>query len=406
MTTNGAYPPGRIVVCAKSTWDPPIRREHALATAAAGDGHQVVFVERPDDIRALRGWQSGASYLSRLLGEAPTSLSVSSLSIARRATLAPGHRGALWGRIDNLGLRRQLERSIMRESGNEHRPTAVVANLPWQWPAVAALSDVRKVVDLADDWARLMPMHRGMVHSCYRRIADEADEVIVAAPELAELFGGRDVTVVRNATGQELLSAPVSPPPGRRHLVYLGTLSERFDASLVGEVLTRLPDWTLSLYGPCQYAGCDDRPGPALMTLLSAYRRRVRWHGPVPRTSVASVLDSADVLILPNDPTMNVGQDSMKLYDYAARGRPVVATPLPPPDEPRPPGIYEVASPQEFAAAVVAAPAEPATWSVARRSWAERNSWPKRLPVWLAAVFGQQMPDRPLPADEVGRRTS
>lgn len=406
MTINGARTPGRIVLCAKSAWDPPIRREHALATAAAADGHEVVFVERPDDIRALRGTRSGARYLSRLAGEAPVRLPDLSLSLARRATLVPGHRGALWRRIDNAGLRRQLERTLSREPDTAHLPTAVVANLPWQWPAVAALPGVRKVVDLADDWTRLMPMRRDPVHSCYRRIAEEADEVIVAAPELADLFGGRDVTVVRNATGPELLSAPVSPPPGRRHLVYLGTLSERFDASLVGEVLTRLPDWTLSLYGPCQYAGCDDRPGPALMTLLSAYGRRVRWHGPVPRTSVASVLDSADVLILPNDPAMNVGQDSMKLYDYAARGRPVVATPLPPPDEPRPPGIYEVASPEEFAAAVVAAPAEPATWPVARRSWAERNSWPTRLPVWLTAVFGQQMPDRPLPADEVGRRTS
>ena len=42
-----------LVLCAKSRWDPPIRREHAFAREAALHGHTVDFVEQPADIRAL-----------------------------------------------------------------------------------------------------------------------------------------------------------------------------------------------------------------------------------------------------------------------------------------------------------------------------------------------------------------
>ena len=42
-----------LVLCAKSPWDPPLRREHAFAREAALHGHTVDFVEQPADIRAL-----------------------------------------------------------------------------------------------------------------------------------------------------------------------------------------------------------------------------------------------------------------------------------------------------------------------------------------------------------------
>ena len=38
--------PDSLLFVAKSTWSPPIRREHALARLAAGHGHAVHFLER------------------------------------------------------------------------------------------------------------------------------------------------------------------------------------------------------------------------------------------------------------------------------------------------------------------------------------------------------------------------
>jgi hypothetical protein len=41
-----------LVICSKSPCDPPMRREHALARVAADASHDVVFLERPADIRS------------------------------------------------------------------------------------------------------------------------------------------------------------------------------------------------------------------------------------------------------------------------------------------------------------------------------------------------------------------
>ena len=134
------------------------------------------------------------------------------------------------------------------------------------------------------------------------------------------------MTVVRNAVDEELLRTPLSPVPGDRRMVYVGTLSERFDATLAGHLLDRLPDWRLDLFGQCRYAQMGTRPGSELVTLLARDDGRVRWHGPVGRDRLAGVLDSADVLLLPNRAEHSRGQDSMKLYDYCARARPIVAS--------------------------------------------------------------------------------
>lgn len=383
MTVSAGAPRGRIILCAKSPWLPTIRREHALALSAAAAGHHVVYVERAEDVRSVRGAREFTSYLGRLAGQRPAGAIGAGLQLARRTTLVPGHRAAVWRRIDCAGLAVQLRR-IGAGSAD-----TIVVNLPWHWPAVAKMRGVRKVFDLADDWARLIPRRRAAIESLYRRISAQADEIIVAAPELSGVLEGRCAVLVRNAASAQTLAEPVQPAPGRRRLVYLGTLSERFDAALVGQVLHALPGWTLSLYGPCQYHAQADRPGRELSDLLRDRADQVRWHGPVARDDVARVLDAGDVLILPNNPALSLGQDSMKLYDYAARGRPVVCTTLPGPASSRPPFTYECDTADAFAAAVVAAAAEPPERATARRRWAEHNSWSARMPLWLAAVHGQ-----------------
>ena len=49
VATDDSHAP--LVICAKSEWDPPVRREHAWAMLAASSGHRVTFVERPADVR-------------------------------------------------------------------------------------------------------------------------------------------------------------------------------------------------------------------------------------------------------------------------------------------------------------------------------------------------------------------
>ena len=195
---------------------------------------------------------------------------------------------------------------------------------------------------------------------------------------------------MRNGADNRLLATPLSEPPEARSMAYAGTLSERLDTDLLGTLMAALPDWRLDLYGECRYKGCRDRPGPELAALLTAFPGRIVWHGTVSREELASRLDDARVLLLPHRLVGAVRGDSMKLYDYAARGRPIVSTlwvddlgrrlrlghtsPRPASSLSKPSGVPRMTNRPTPRCAV---------------GWAEQNSWSSRWDAWARAVFGQ-----------------
>ncbi len=154
-------------------------------------------------------------------------------------------------------------------------------------------------------------------------------------------------------------------------------------------LLAALPDWRLDLYGECRYKGERDQPAPELSRLLTEFTGRVAWHGVVSREALATRLDAARVLLLPHRLVGAVRGDSMKLYDYAARGRPIVSTVWA--DDLRetaPPGTYFADAPPQFAEAVARAIDDDPRDAAARRAWAEMHSWASRWDAWSQAVFG------------------
>jgi glycosyltransferase involved in cell wall biosynthesis len=357
-----------------------MRREHALSLVARRQGIPVTFIEAPDDIRALRAGRP-ARFLASLGGTREFGLD-DDLAVVARTVPVPGHRGRMAASMDTGLLRRILDRHADSDG-------PIVGNLPWQWPALSGRSG-RRIFDCADDWTRLYPQSRtDRFTDLFRRIAAEADEVIVASPDLAHLFAGRDVTTVPNGADAASVAERVQSRPHHRSLVYVGTLSERFDVPLVARLLEDLPQWSLHLYGPCRYAGMDDRPAAELVGLLESRADRVHWHGTIPRSDVATAIDRADVVVVPNRPSMSEGQSSMKLYDGAARGRPVVVSPgvSSGATEP-PPGTYIARGSDEWAAAVLAADGESSEVALARVAWARSNTWEQRWTAWAAGVFG------------------
>jgi glycosyltransferase involved in cell wall biosynthesis len=385
-----------LLIASKSPWTPAIRREHALARLASRYGHAVTFLEAADDIRvAHRGaaaWARRLSHPVRRGGDA-------GIELVARSTLLPAHRNRLCEAIDTRLLRRALS------AFGEDRTATITITFPWNWPAVAQRRDVRKVLDVADDWRALIPARSRRVSELYKRAAQEADAISVVSEQLCGLFPDREVTVVRNAVDEALLSTPLSPAPGAQRMVYVGTLSERFDATQAGELLDRLPDWRLELYGQCRYAQMGTRPGPELVSLLARDDGRVRWHGPVGREDLAAVLDSADVLLLPNRAEHSQGQDSMKLYDYAARGRPIVASggAVAGMSEP-PPRLRAGLDADALAALVSAAPTEPQGWTSERAAWARTQSWDARWADWSRVLFGDSSGWRQTTATRTNRQ--
>jgi glycosyltransferase involved in cell wall biosynthesis len=365
-----------IVICSKSAWTPRIRREHAIAASAAADGHDVVFVERPLDPRSRRAW---------LHDLRPRAAEVEArIRVVAWSTVIPGHRSRMARSIEA----RRLNAALDRLPGIE--ASVVVATQPWQWPAIARVRAARRVFDCADDWRALIPGRAAQLGSLYVRIAREADAVILASPELRGEFAHGRVSVVPNGVSASLLAAPVRPVPERPLMVYAGTLSERFDAAFLLAALAHLPGWSVELYGQCQYRRHGASPGAELRAAVHESGGAIRWCGPVERGQLAPALDRGRVLIAPHRTAMTRGQDSMKLYDYAARDRPVVCTPgaLGAPDHVADLGVVEAATPAEFGLAVTRAGGEDAEVRASRRAWLQANRWDSRWPHWADAALG------------------
>lgn len=373
-----------LVLCSKSTWLPSIRREHALAQEAVRAGITTTFLQQPSDVRAVRRPASVPNWVRGLAG-ASTATSGADPRVLTRSTLVPGHRGELAQRLDSALLRHVLSREADADS-------TVVAMLPWEWAAVSSARVGRRVFDCTDDWTALIPARAAMLRDAYRSVAADADAIIVVSPALKALFPGRDVHVVRNGTSETSTAGAPTPSPGERLLTYVGTLSERFDVDLVSGVLHDLPEWRLDLYGPCHYSGFADKPSEELAALLDGpLSARVRWRGVVDRSALPAVLDAADVLVLPNKPDISAGQSSMKLYDYAARGRPIVSTFRDGTGEDSPPGLRVATDRTGFVRAIEAALVDGPTLAQARVDWVRSNTWAARWPAWSKAAFGSQV---------------
>jgi len=134
-----------LVIASKSPWDPPIRREHALAKLASRHGHPVTFVGRPLDARSLRGERR--AWVNGLTGRARGAHSPG-IGLIERSTVLPAHVNRVAETVDGRLLRRVLSDSL------DGSPATIVATLPWQWRAVGALEGHRRVLDVADDWSR------------------------------------------------------------------------------------------------------------------------------------------------------------------------------------------------------------------------------------------------------------
>jgi hypothetical protein len=368
-----------IVICAQSPWAPSIAREHRLARSAAADGEEVVFVEGPRDVRA---WATPAGRRAWLAGARQRSSEPwPGVRVIEQSTLVPGQRSSLAQRADAWRLVRALR-------GLPAAGRVVVATRPWQWPAVRAVPAERRVYECGDDWPALIPGRAAAIAELERQITGEADAIVLVSDTLAARFGPGRVSVVPNGVDSDLLAAPAAPADGAR-LVYTGTLSERVDADFLGRVMERLPDWELELYGPCQYAGRGAEPGADLARLLAGHGGRVRWCGAVERAGLPSVLDRGRVLVAAHRAALVRGQDSMKLYDYASRRRPIVSTPgaLGPPELVRGAGVVEAATPEAFAEAVRRAGT--GAGAAVAPEWLERHRWSTRWRAWRADVLGE-----------------
>ena len=180
--------------------------------------------------------------------------------------------------------------------------------------------------DVTDDWRTFndVPRIQRRIITAEDRLAARASTIVcsqVLGERWAERYGVR-ATVVQNAVDASAFarSTPRELDGPGPHLGYIGTLhAYRLDVDLLLAVAQELGG-TVHLVGP----DCLDEASRERLVRDG----RIRLHGAVPAAEVPSWMQAMDVLLCPhlvNDFTLSL--DAIKAHEYAAAGRPVVATP-------------------------------------------------------------------------------
>lgn len=150
---------------------------------------------------------------------------------------------------------------------------------------------------------------------------------------------------------------------------YFGWMvSHRLDVELLAALATARPDWAFVFVGPATADVRDPLRGAP----------NVRFVDTVPHRELPALVAGWDACLLPHRVNANTaGNDPLKLYEYLAAGKPVIATPVAGVE--RFPGLVTVArSAEEFAQALRALPDADATRAAARRAAAQPHSWSAR----------------------------
>jgi teichuronic acid biosynthesis glycosyltransferase TuaH len=238
----------------------------------------------------------------------------------------PSHVGT--ARREMASYDRTLRRAAAR-LGLE-APAVITAN-----PVVAGFAELAWAGSVTyyavDDWAA-HPAHRRLraLHlAAYERIRARGIRVCAVSRHLLDVMAptGPAAVVPNGVAPLEWLDGAGGPGPARAPrrgplLVYVGTIDSRLDVGGLVALARALPEATIALAGdvtePDHVAALRELPS-------------VQLRAPLDRAGVVALLREADVCLLPHVETpLTASMSPLKLYEYLAAGRPVVATALPP----------------------------------------------------------------------------
>jgi glycosyltransferase involved in cell wall biosynthesis len=243
--------------------------------------------------------------------------------------------------------------------------------------------DPRLVVfDQVDDFS-VHPQFRSLrrtIAGGYATVAQRADLILTTAETTGSLWQHARGLVQHVPNGVDAAafkgSFPVPVPLQaipRPRLGYVGVMQERIDADLMLDMSHRFPEAHFVFAGPI--FGSRSYFAPLMA------RPNVHFLGAVPYADVPAYLAHMDVCLLPHTQNaLTASMNPLKLYEYLAAGRPVVATPVPPTERFKD-VIHIAGTPSAFARAIADAIAEaddPACRS-RRQAVARANDWSLRV---------------------------
>jgi glycosyltransferase involved in cell wall biosynthesis len=382
----------------------PLERANGVQTvstchALAARGHRVTLLVRPDTAAEAR--DPLAFYgIDPIEGFTIARVPVGGPAPLRRAHyLASAVRRSLASPRPSVVVTRDLGvASLLARVPRARRPPLVYESHGYA-PTVSALMPTLHASAASASAAKLARLER---HE--RRVWGSADGYVTLtaahAGELADRFGPRAaIAVVPDGTRlpADRAFAWTGPRATRPVIAYAGHLYPWKGVDVLIEALALLPDVDGRIVG-----GHPREGDLARVTALAESRGlggRVHFTGQVPPQAVADAIADADVLVLPNvDTEVSARYTSpLKLFEYLAAGRPIVASRLPALAEILEDGVNALlvtpGNPQAIADAVQRLVTDPAlALRLAGRAFAdaERYTWARRaerLDVLLAQAL-------------------
>ncbi len=195
------------------------------------------------------------------------------------------------------------------------------------------------IVDEYAGYSGVSTTWRPVMQQMEEQLARRADIVFVTSPDLLErksALNARTI-LVPNAVDYQAFAAAADGGPGMTPPAdmanirppvagYVGAINDKLDLALLARVARASEQWSFVLVGPVTIQAAEGRQAlEALRTLP-----HVHFLGPKDVAAVPGYVAACDVCLLPyriNEWTKHI--DSLKLYEYLACGKPVVATDLP-----------------------------------------------------------------------------
>jgi glycosyltransferase involved in cell wall biosynthesis len=246
-------------------------------------------------------------------------------------------------------------------------------------------------------------VHRLLLLQERMSVAVSSATITVNAPMAERLVGlgvARDkVGVVVNSPSLARFDAAAHPrrtfrEDGRLRLVYAGALTPTYELDVAVAAVARVAaarpelDAVLEIYGRG-----DSEAGLRAQAAELGIAERVDFHGRIPIDDVPAAIARADIGLAPTRQDRFTDMSlSTKVFEYAAMGKPVVATRLPIVEETFPPGTiatYPPGDPAAMADAILGFVDEPIAREAAVARTAdivEARSWDHEATGYLALV--------------------
>jgi len=382
---------GQDIVCVSvMDWDWPFwtSRQHLMREFARTN--RVLFVDPPmtyaSDYRAVR-------HDPRLRRKAARSLGFGRLQRVERNILSwcpppaiPFNRIEDRSRFETLlafnqgVFRASLQRALIRV-GMQDPILWISFNVYFGEAIVGRLGEQLSVYHCTDEVSGF-PGYSSRVSELEARLASQSDLVITTSEVLRDAKAQYNPRThfVPNAAEVDLFQSALSwdgPEPEDLRRIpqpragFVGQIEYRFDGELLQSVAARMPDWHFVLIGPVQPGNSE----------VEALRRcpNVHFLGLKARTELPGYLAGLQVGLIPyRINQLTRGIYPLKVHEYLAAGKPVVATPIPSLS-----GLVDdvllADDAPAFAAAIRRAAAEDSPEAVARRSQrAEAENWRAR----------------------------